>query len=393
MQIQKTLSKSLLLALLLCGSAQAQTFEEYKAAQQKGFGDQKKAFLAYKKEQEEAFTNYKKELLRYWKNPKTNTKKELVHYAKDQKSRTIIDFAHNKVTLQAIAKSKKDAQQQLALALAQAATFSTKDFFERDALEKKLLQVEKKHHIPVAKPLAKPVLAPIFFEKKPTHNAVKKLVTETLSKKKIAVSKAPKSKKEKLYTLQIALPKNATLKRAALYTAEVQKASNKEKLPPALIFAVMETESSFNPMARSYVPAYGLMQIVPKTAGIDAYNYLYGKKRLVGSGYLYNANNNITMGSAYLHILYFRYLKRIKDPKSRLYCTIAAYNTGAGNVSRAFGNTKSTYKAAQYINKLSSEEVYAKLLRDLPYEEPKHYLKNVTKRMDRYNKLFAKSNS
>ena len=62
-------------------------------------------------------------------------------------------------------------------------------------------------------------------------------------------------------------------------------------------------------MARSHIPAYGLMQIVPKTAGIDAYQYLYNKKRLLSSSYLYNSENNIEIGSAYLHILYYKYLK------------------------------------------------------------------------------------
>jgi membrane-bound lytic murein transglycosylase C len=94
------------------------------------------------------------------------------------------------------------------------------------------------------------------------------------------------------------------------------------------------------------------------------------------------------MGSAYLHILYYKYLKHIKDPQSRLYCTIAAYNTGAGNVARAFVRTNSTYRAAAVINKMTPQEVYAKLLRDLRYEEPKKYLQKVTKRVTLYQKIY-----
>ncbi len=50
------------------------------------------------------------------------------------------------------------------------------------------------------------------------------------------------------------------------------------KLDPALVMSVIYNESRFNPLAKSYVPAYGLMQIVPKSAGVDAIQFLEGKK-------------------------------------------------------------------------------------------------------------------
>ena len=151
----------------------------------------------------------------------------------------------------------------------------------------------------------------------------------------------------------------------------------------------MHSESNFNPRARSYIPAFGLMQLVPKTAGIDSYRYLYKKKRLVSSSYLYDSTNNITLGTAYLHILYYSYLRKIKNPQSRLYCTIAAYNTGAGNIAYAFTRKYNMSKAAPLINRLTPDEVYAKLLKDLRWDEPKHYLKKVSKRMLAYEKLYA----
>ena len=150
----------------------------------------------------------------------------------------------------------------------------------------------------------------------------------------------------------------------------------------------MHTESSFNPKATSYVPAYGLMQIVPHTAGVDSYKYLYRVKKIPSSRYLYNSKNNIRLGSAYLHLLYYSYLRHIKNPQSRLYCAIAAYNTGAGNVAWAFTHTYNPKKAAQVINRLTPEQVYNRLLRDLKYDEPKHYLKRVTKRMQIYHRIY-----
>jgi len=149
----------------------------------------------------------------------------------------------------------------------------------------------------------------------------------------------------------------------------------------------MHSESSFNPMARSHIPAFGLMQIVPRSAGVDSYQYLYNKKRILSSSYLYNSENNIKIGSAYLHILYYRYLKKIKNPQSRLYCTIAAYNTGAGNVARTFIGSTNINKAAQTINSMSPDAVLKTLMRKLPYNETKKYLKKVNDRVSAYNKL------
>jgi membrane-bound lytic murein transglycosylase C len=179
------------------------------------------------------------------------------------------------------------------------------------------------------------------------------------------------------------------VKRSKLYYDEVNKQAKKRKLPVSLVFAIMHSESSFNPRARSYVPAYGLMQIVPRTAGIDTYQFLYKKKKLVSSSYLYDTKNNITMGTAYLHILYYRYLRNIKDHTSRLYCTIAAYNTGSGNIARAFIGKNNMSEAAPIINSMTSKEVYNKLLKDLRHNEAKNYLKKVSKRMSSYHKVYG----
>ena len=150
----------------------------------------------------------------------------------------------------------------------------------------------------------------------------------------------------------------------------------------------MHSESSFNPMARSHIPAFGLMQIVPRSAGIDSYKFLYKKRRLVSASYLYNTKQNIEMGSAYFHILYYRYLSSIKNPKSRLYCAIAGYNTGAGNIAWAFTHKTNVKKAAKIINTMSPKEVYKHLQKNLKYDEPKHYLKRVSERSIRYKELY-----
>jgi membrane-bound lytic murein transglycosylase C len=68
-------------------------------------------------------------------------------------------------------------------------------------------------------------------------------------------------------------------------------------------------------------------------------------------------------------------LAAIADPLSREYCTIAAYNGGAGNVFRTFSTSRDT--AAQQINQLSPAEVYRKLHEQHPRDETRRYLVKV----------------
>jgi len=103
--------------------------------------------------------------------------------------------------------------------------------------------------------------------------------------------------------------------------------------------------------------------------------------------YLYNPNNNVEIGSAYFHILYYSYLKDIKNPTSRLYCSIAAYNTGAGNVAKAFVGNYNISAAANVINRMSPDDVYRTLKRNLPYDETKRYLDKVLDKIEIYKPL------
>ncbi len=172
--------------------------------------------------------------------------------------------------------------------------------------------------------------------------------------------------------------------KAVKYAAVVNAASKKENINDELIYAIMETESSFNPMAKSPIPAYGLMQIVPNTAGKDATNYLYGKAKILAPSFLFKPENNINIGTAYLHVLQYKYMRRIKNDESRLYCAIAAYNTGSSNVAKAFINQASFNKAVPVINKLSAQEVFYKLKKYLPRKESRNYIEKVSKRMEKY---------
>jgi hypothetical protein len=94
--------------------------------------------------------------------------------------------------------------------------------------------------------------------------------------------------------------------------------AQKYDVDPALLAAVVETESSFRTNARSQVGARGLMQLMPRTG------------RWLGARNLYNAEENVDAGAKYLKYLNARF-------DGNLTKTIAAYNAGEGNVRRYNG--------------------------------------------------------
>jgi membrane-bound lytic murein transglycosylase C len=155
----------------------------------------------------------------------------------------------------------------------------------------------------------------------------------------------------------------------------VKKYAKKYNISESLVYAIIKTESDFNQFAVSSTGAYGLMQIMPKTAGRDAYLHVKGQKHTPSKIYLFNAKNNIELGVAYLNILNKKYLAGIYNPVSREYCVISAYNTGSGNVLKTFNKDRS--RAKKVINTLTPNVVYTKLRKHLPYDETRRYLRKV----------------
>ena len=177
-------------------------------------------------------------------------------------------------------------------------------------------------------------------------------------------------------------------KRAVQYAATVRAHSENTKVSRSLIYAVIKTESSFNPYAVSGAPAYGMMQLVPSSGGREAYRKAKGEDVMPSKEYLFDAGNNIELGATYLGVLLNDSpLRAIRNPVSREYCAIAAYNTGPSNVFRAF--SKLTGRARQddaldKINSMRPDQVFDALRRNLPYEETRSYVVKVTEAKKRY---------
>ncbi len=94
----------------------------------------------------------------------------------------------------------------------------------------------------------------------------------------------------------------------------------------ALIYALIRQESGFNPRAKSWAGARGLMQLMPRTASYVARDkrLRWGKRRK-----LFKPVYNLDLGQKYIEIL-------LKDKKINgdLFLLAAAWNGGPGNLNK-----------------------------------------------------------
>lgn len=411
-------------------SSEMSEFEKFKQQHLGEFKSYKQQlmeeFNEFKKISQVESERYQKELGTVWDKPELSTKKTWVTYSEDKQTKNKVDFEKQTITISTqVGKDKKLADEALRKKLRALIMQNQAQAFKEDkvaqAVEKK--SKEKLKLIKTSEVRPTPIVLPLVTDDpKPSPKKVDKIVDDLLKGKKETVEKSAK-KTNKVVTVEIPIPpvkeepiKKQPVKKAPTKTAEVkpvEKTSPKAKVmadqrfnklprkareisnPVAefakkanvdieLVYAIIETESAFNPMAKSPIPAFGLMQIVPGSAGMDATQKLFGKGRILSPSYLYDRDQNIEVGTTYLNILYFSYLKGVKDPLSRLYCVIAAYNTGAGNVSKAFIGTKKLRNALPVINSKSPQQVYDHMIKNLPYEETQNYLKKVVTRMPKY---------
>jgi membrane-bound lytic murein transglycosylase C len=170
----------------------------------------------------------------------------------------------------------------------------------------------------------------------------------------------------------------------------VNKYAQATGVDPALIFGIIYQESRFNPNAISPAEAYGMMQLVPKSGGRDAFRKAKGESVKPTKEYLMDPENNIELGATYLGMLLYDYwTKNVANIPSREYCAISGYNTGTGNVAKAFiGNTKQLGAAGDKANGMRPDELFDYLRAHLPYTETQDYLLRVSAARKHFKELF-----
>ena len=144
------------------------------------------------------------------------------------------------------------------------------------------------------------------------------------------------------------------------YAEYVKTYSEQFSVPEDIIWAVIKTESGFDPYATSDVGAMGLMQLMPSTFMEITEDRLFEGldpiKRL-------DPETNIKYGTYYLSYLFARY--------GDWDAVFAAYNGGLGNVDDWMGED----------GKLSLDEIL--------FKETKNYVKKVNRAIEKYKKLYA----
>ena len=173
------------------------------------------------------------------------------------------------------------------------------------------------------------------------------------------------------------------------YIQLTKTASRQHGVPVSLMMAIMETESAFNPLARSGSNALGLMQIKATTAGRDYFSIIKGYSHTPSASYLYKPRNNIEVAAGYLRILQTRYLSGIEHPQKLHYAMISSYNGGAGNLWRSLDRRGNKTKAIARINKMTVRQFYRFLTHRHIRAETRSYVRKVTAKQNKYRYLTA----
>lgn len=164
----------------------------------------------------------------------------------------------------------------------------------------------------------------------------------------------------------------------------VEAAANEGGVDSVLALSIAKVESNFNPNAISSSNALGLMQLKMDTAVKDIYESIYQKSVLPEPVTLFDPKENAKLGVAYLSLIQKKYLKDISDKEKLEYCTIAAYNAGAGTVLRTFHDDKA--EAVRVINALSVDEVLRRLMFNMQSEQGRRYVVKVLDAKKAYQK-------
>ncbi len=123
------------------------------------------------------------------------------------------------------------------------------------------------------------------------------------------------------------VPSQETLQRMAGETAE------KHRVDPALVRAIIDAESGWNPYAVSSKGARGLMQLMP------------AKAQELGVSDSFDAQQNLDGGVRHLRTLLEQY-------NGNLDFALAAYNAGGGAVARA-GGVPNYRETRDYVRKIT----------------------------------------
>jgi soluble lytic murein transglycosylase len=149
------------------------------------------------------------------------------------------------------------------------------------------------------------------------------------------------------------------------YYDRLKSHADRNNVDPAIMLAISRQESLFNPDARSWTDAYGLMQIIPEQAKKLA---LESSLTYKGPIDLFNPELNFALGSLLISKLKNRY-------NNKLPLFAASYNASSKAVENWY-NTRFKGNFFEFIE-------------EIPYRETKKYVKHVLQNYVIYKRFLA----
>jgi membrane-bound lytic murein transglycosylase C len=298
-----------------------------------------------------------------------------VEYLDEGNARVHVDFEQNQVLLEVLVDRTQSAEQRVAtLPVVLVETIESKG-------SQTGIEASSDNYTPV---LNRPVLFNQLTKRVGETNADFALRVINNNQPTVRQTTGNDGVERAVLTLNFNLAPDAIRERAKRVQGFVYKYAELYGLYPSLVFAIIHTESYFNPIAQSSANALGLMQLVPEGGGADAFQKVYGRSEIPSAEFLFDPENNIQLGCAYLDIILNSHLNNIGNVLTKQYLAIAAYNTGASNVFKAYDRSGSKPRAIRKIDAMTPQQNYEYLIQNLPYEETRSYLQKVVERSQLY---------
>lgn len=313
-------------------------------------------------------THFVQEVEQLWDDAQFSSPSQLVQYSADKRTRSLIDFKEGKLIIEHLA--SPDAELIIHRVLTNA-LLTPEDPRMVDLLSTQVVSGERRPFLlgQVVDSLGKSI--------------------DSLAKAQTFAAWAIVHKMQQVQTasgpvqrIELALDANHKQVRAARFAHLIEAAAQEFGLDVNLLYAIMETESHFNPFAVSRTGALGLMQIMPERAGRDAMKVLIGEERTPTRAELLDPKTNIRLGAAYLTLLSGHYLSGLNDQKAKDFVVIAAYNSGPSRTLQVFDRDMRV--AMAQINGLSAEQVYVFLKNYHTSPETRNYVQKVHESRNRF---------
>ncbi|MFH1982083.1 MAG: murein transglycosylase domain-containing protein [Pseudomonadota bacterium] len=212
------------------------------------------------------------------------TQKEYVKYTQNYRSRALVDFDKGVVTVETVAAEDPADSLKSAITTTLLAPYDPRAVDMYDATPVKLGDTPFLYE-EVVDHEGKPIRWAWRAERYAEH-----LIHSGLSQRTVTVQ----GKEKSVHAVSFPLVKDHLHVRAGKYRPSVERQSQRFKISGNLVFAIIQTESNFNPYAVSHAPAFGLMQVVPSTAGKDV-NRLLGRTGEPSPDALLDAATNIAV--------------------------------------------------------------------------------------------------